>query len=140
MNKYIEAIFNQSLPLRDIENAKQIMLWAFLWAISLIAIKYSSQYEWYQDTGAVIATVLHSAIGIKLILKYKHFLKELEEMERKIQLDALALSTGATIVIFSSYSILADSGVLSPLSPSLLIITMCITYSIGLIVGRIRLA
>jgi hypothetical protein len=139
MKKILNAVFNQGLPERDIKNANQIMLWAFAWAATLVIISICSKYAWFSSALPItIAFVLHTGIGIGMILAYKRFLRELDEMERKIQLDALALSAGATVVAFSSYSILEKAGILPDLNPAYLIAFLALTYSAGLIIGRIR--
>ena len=73
-----------------------------------------------------------------MILAYKRFLKELDEMERKIQLDALALSIGVTLVAFGGVSILEKAGMVPELEASHLIVLIALTYMAGIIVGRIR--
>ena len=73
-----------------------------------------------------------------MVFAYKRFLTELDEMERKIQLDALALSVGITIISFSSYSILDKNGILPELNSAYLIALMALTYIVGIIAGRIR--
>ena len=77
-------------------------------------------------------------MGIGLIFAYRRFLKDLDEMERQIQLDALALSVGVTLAGFSSYSILDKAVVVPALDPAYLIVLMSFTYMAGLIIGRIR--
>ena len=73
-----------------------------------------------------------------MILAYKRFLKELDEMERKIQLDALALSVGVTVVVFGGYTILEKAEMVPDLEASSLIMLTALTYMVGIIVGRIR--
>ena len=139
MKKILHAVFNQGLPARDIKNANQVLLWMFAWVGSLGIVSFCSKYEWYSSTlPIIIAFVIHTGIGIGMILAYKRFLKELDELERKIQLGSLALSVGATVVGFTSYSILGKAGIVPELSPSYLIMLLFFTYGAGLIIGRIR--
>jgi hypothetical protein len=86
----------------------------------------------------IIGFVINTGIGIGLIFAYKRFLKDLDEMERQIQLESLALSVGVTLAGFSSYSILDKANILPSLHPSYLIVLMSLTYMAGLIIGRIR--
>lgn len=139
MSKLIDAIICKNLPARDIKNANRVNLWAIAWAASLAMIRFVSEYEWYSATLPVaVAFVLNSAIGVGMILAYKRFLKELDEMERKIQLDSLALSVGVTVVVFGGYSILDKAGMVPELRATNLIVLMALTYMVGIIVGRIR--
>ena len=105
MSKLLDAIFCKNLPRRDIKNANIVNLWAVAWALSLAGISFISKNDWYSATFPIaIALVVNVGIGVGMILAYKRFLKELDEMERKIQLDALALSVGVTLVVFGNFT------------------------------------
>ena len=124
MGKFEEAAARKGLPARDLRNASIANLWIFAWAISLVVISYLSKYDWY-SSNLIIATglMIHAGIGIGMILAFRHFLAEADELQRKIQLDALALSVGVTIVAFSSASLLAKAGFLPALDASGLRVT-----------------
>lgn len=139
MNKLKAAILCTNLPARDVKNANSVNLWALAWAGSLAVITLLSKFDWYSAALPItIAFVFSTGIGVGLILAYKRFLKELDEMERKIQFDALALSSGVTLVVFGGYSILDKAGVAPELEAAHLIMLMALTYIAGVIVGRIR--
>ena len=139
MNKIVDAIASKGLPARDIKNANRVNLWTFAWVLSLGAIIFLSDYEWYASAlPTTIGFLLHAGIGVGMILAFKRFLTVMDELERKIQLDALALSVGVTIVGFSSYSILDKVGVVPELSPAYLIMLMALTYMAGIIIGKVR--
>ena len=67
-------------------------------------------------------------------------LRTLDEMERKIQLDALALSVGLAMLTFSASSILQTADILPQLKAYVLLTIMAFSYSIGLVLGWLRLA
>ncbi len=139
MSKLKDAILCTKLPARDVKNANALNLWALVWVANLVIITFISKYEWYSAPLPItIAFALSIGIGIGMILAYKRFLKELDEMERKIQLDALALSVGVTLVAFGGYSILDKAAVVPELQASHLIMLIAITYIAGIIAGRIR--
>jgi len=139
MSKLTDAIFCKNLPARDLKNANRVNLWAIAWAASLAIISFISKYEWYSGTWPTfLACVFSSGIGVGMYLAYKRFLKELDELERKIQLDALASSVGVTLVVFGGYSILDKAGLTPELRASSLIALMALTYMAGIIVGRVR--
>ena len=84
-----------------------------------------------------IAIAIHVIVGIAMLLSYKHFLTELDEMERKVQLGALALAVGVAIISFSSYSILEEATTLPPLNTAYLIAVMALSYIVGIFKGRL---
>ena len=136
MGKFEEAAARKGLPARDLKNATIANSWIFAWATSLVVISYASKYDWY-SSGLIIATglLIHVAIGIGMILAFRHFLTEADELQRKVQLDALALSVGVTIVAFSSFSLLAKAGVLPEMDTTGLIVVMSFAYCAGLLIG-----
>jgi hypothetical protein len=139
MSKLIDAIACKGLPARDIRNANLVNLWALAWVVTLALTTFLSSYQWYSSTTpTMIGFVVHSGIGLGMFLAYKRFLRELDELERKIQLDALAGSVGVTVVGFSAYSILEKAGFLPDLKPSYLIMLIALTYIAGVIIGRVR--
>ena len=139
MNKLIDAITCKSLPARDIKNANIVNLWALIWAGTLILSTYLLEYDWFSTPLPTLSALsIHAGTGLALILAYKRFLKHLDELERKIQLEALALAVGLAIVGFSSYSILEKAAMVPDLKPSYLIVLLALTYCIGITAGRIR--
>jgi hypothetical protein len=139
MKKIINAIACKGLPARDLRNANIVNMWALAWAASLLLISFLSGYDWYSSTiPTMIGLVIHAGIGLAMFFAYKRFLKELDEMERKIQLDALASSVGVTVIGFSTYSILEKAGNMPVLEPHHLIVLIALTYMAGIIIGRIR--
>ena len=138
MSKIIDAILCKGLPARDIKNANRVNLLALVWVISLLISDFCSAYPWFTTPAVITAFFLHAAIGIYMVFSYRKFLKALDDLERKIQLDALALSVGVTIISFSSFSILSKAGMINTLEQSSLIMLMALSYMVGIIGGRIK--
>lgn len=139
MGKFLNAAANKGLPPRDIRNAMIANLWILAWAVSLVLISVLSDYDWYSSKLATtIGFLIHAGIGVGMILAFKHFLTEADELQRKILLDSLALSVGVTIVAFSSSSVLAKAGVLPELDATGLIVVMTAGYCAGILIGKRR--
>ena len=139
MGKFEQQAAAKGLVARDIKNAIIANLWIFGYAVSLGVISYLSTFEWYSSIWAtVVGLAIHLGIAVAMVLAFKRFLTEADELERKIQLDALATSVAAILVTFSSYSILQKSTEVPPLTPAYMIMVMAAAYCVGLIVGRRR--
>lgn len=136
--KIIEAICAKGLPKRDVKNANRVNLLTLFWALTLMISTFLSENE-LLNSGLAITLVfcIHTLIGIAMLTSYRHFLIQLDEMERKVQLNALALSVGIAIISFSSYSILENSAIVPPLNAAYLIVLIALTYIVGIIKGRI---
>ncbi|PCJ48657.1 MAG: hypothetical protein COA74_08080 [Gammaproteobacteria bacterium] len=140
MTNFEEECARKGLVARDIKNAIIVNFWILAWAVTLGAVSYLSDYQWYTASwwASSAGLLVHLSVGIGMILAFKRFVKEADDLERKIQLDALAISVGLTVVTFSSYSILEMSAVVPELTAAYLIVVMSMGYALGLIIGRIR--
>ena len=137
MNKFEQACIDKGLVPKDIKNANIANAWALAWALTLAGISYAADQSWYDSIAVIVAGfAIHLAIGIKLVFVFRKFIKEADELERKIQLDALAFSVGVVIVSFSSYSILEKSFQVPELTPSIMLVILSVAYMVGIIVGR----
>ncbi len=136
--KILDAICAKGLPKRDLKNANRVNLLALLWAATLMLSTYLTKGEQLNSVILAIVFSLHTLIGIAMLVSYRHFLIQLDEMERKVQLEALALSVGVTIISFSSYSIIENGAIVPPLNAAYLIALMALTYMVGIIKGRIN--
>ena len=141
MGAKLDAVLAKGLPDRDKRNANRVNLWAFGWMLSLMGNMIPTKIF---DQGAELLWAaifaVHVLCGVMLVLSYRRFLSQLDEMERKVQLEALALAVGFSILVYSAGSILASVGVLWKPDASIMLAVMSLTYMGGLIVGRIRLA
>ncbi|MCH8014377.1 MAG: hypothetical protein IH823_06250 [Candidatus Dadabacteria bacterium] len=96
-------------------------------------------YEWHSSALiSILAIVINAGIGIGMIVTYMRFLTELDELQRKIQLDSLALSMGIGLVGSFSYSLLVTAKFISDAEISDIILLMVLTYMVGIIVGQVR--
>ncbi len=144
MKKTLDAIFNMGLPARDIKNANYVNLWIFIWVVSMLGsiglIEIGREAQWSYFSALALSTIaLHTLIGVIMVFVYKRFLSALDEMERSVQLNALAATVGVVFVGFSSYSILEKAAFLPYLKFEYILMAMSLTYSLGLIIGRVRL-
>jgi hypothetical protein len=141
MGKLIGAILLKGLPTQDIKNANIVNLWVTLWAGSLlVAVLAQEIFSFNNLISTLIMATLNIICGLMMIQAYRHMLRTLDEMERKIQLDALALSVGVAMLTFSASGILQTADILPQLEASWLLTIMAFSYSIGLVLGRLRLA
>jgi xanthosine utilization system XapX-like protein len=70
---------------------------------------------------------------------FRQYLLGLDELQRKIELDAMALTLGVGMVVGVSYELLEDIKLIT-FEPEIshLIILMGLTFGIGIIVGNRR--
>ncbi len=141
MGSRLDAVLAKGLPKRDKKNANRVNLWALGWMFSLMANAILTKI-FDQGTSALwgVIFVAHVVAGVMLVLSYRRFLSELDEMERKVQLEAMALAVGLSLLVYSAGSILHSVDLLPAPDASIMLVVMSFSYMAGLIIGRIRLA
>ena len=73
-------------------------------------------------------------MGLAPLVAYLRFLRQADEMLRKIQFEGLAFGFGAGIVFSIGYELLASAGA-PALPPSATAAVMLVSWSIGQLVG-----
>jgi hypothetical protein len=116
------------------------MVWILVWAGSFVATSMAVKNDWIGGSILVGAIVLNAAIGVGMIITYMRFLKELDELQQRIQLNALALGMGIGLVGCFTYSLMLLSGFVG--GPDVQVVTMMMIggYVAGLLISRVRYA
>ncbi len=139
MKNVIDAICAKGLPRRDLLNANRVNLLALAWAASLMLASYLIKSQEVTSAAIIGALfLLHLSFSMGLLFSFRRFLRELDEMEKQIQLNALATSVGITIIGFSCYSIFEKSHYFPELKASYLVALMAVVYMIAIVVGRLK--
>ena len=122
------------------KNTKRLFFWGVVWVLATAGLAFGPKNLWSFNTWlTIIAVLIHIGIGLGMIRAFKQYLLGLDELQRKIQLDAMALSLGVGLVLGCSYEQLEDIKLI-PFQPEIphLIILMSLTYYIGIILGNRR--
>ena len=121
-------------------NTIRLGYWTAAWLLTLIFATFGPIFIWEDNPGlSFSAIVFNMVIGGGMIMANKHHLKGLDELHQKIQLEAMALSLGVSVVGGISYSLL-DTTNLIPMDAeiSFLVMLMGLTYMGGVIAGHRR--
>ncbi|MCF4100080.1 hypothetical protein L1I30_00230 [Gillisia sp. M10.2A] len=114
--------------------------WTLAWVLTMALASFGPKFLWDSNsTLSILAIILNLAIGIGMILANKRHLNSLDELQRKIQLEAMAISLGAAVVFGLSYSLLDTTNVITyDAEISHLVILIGITYLGGILIGNSR--
>lgn len=141
MGKITDAILIKGLPATDARNANKVNLWALLWAATLVASLTMQEMQIIQGAAMSVAIAsLNLAVGMILVISYRRMLISLDEMERRIQYNALASAVAASLLLYGVNSILSNVALTEELSSSQMIMILSLTYCVSLIAGRVRMA
>jgi predicted RNase H-related nuclease YkuK (DUF458 family) len=118
----------------------RLMKWTFLWVLTVAIATFGPRFLWPDNRiVTTIALLINIGTGVGMILANKHFLEQSDELSQKIQLEAMAVTLGATLVGGIAFSLM-DAANLIPWDAEIgfLIMFMGITYIISVVIGRIR--
>lgn len=125
---------------RDRRNARRANYWLFGWMLSFVGIIFAIRSEvlpeWWLTWLAIAASTV---LGFVAIMAFVRFLREADELLRKIQFEALALGFGAAMIANFTLS-LVERVREQPFEIGDLFMVMVIFYVIGVITGTRRYA
>ena len=118
---------------RTVRGAIRFVLWSLAWTGSMVLVDKAVLYGWYTESFySVIGIVVNALLGLVVVRTFLRHLGDMDEMQRKIQLDALALSMGVGFVGSFTYSLLTTTGFVTDTENSDIILLMAVTYMASL--------
>lgn len=99
----------------------------------------------WSEMGEVTLRVfgINVAIGVGMIIANKNHMQTLDELHKKVTLDAMAIALGVVLVVGGPYSLLDayglvgfDSGIAAPIAA--LYVLMSVTYMVSIALGLRR--
>ena len=92
----------------------KIMLgWTIAWVASLAFLTGGENSLWDNIIFTKIGLLINFAIGIGMIIANKNLFKTYDELQKKIQFEAMAITLGLTVVVGLTYEISFDFGVIN---------------------------
>jgi hypothetical protein len=121
-------------------NVKHLAYWTGGWGLTMALPAFGPKFLWDYNPGlSILAIVINAIIGVGMIQMHRKYANGLDEMHRKIFMEAKALALGVGVVGGLSYSMLDAANVISSDAEiGYLVMLMGVTYSIAFIVSSIR--
>ena len=120
------------------KNTLRLFFWTGAWVLATAGAAFGPRFLWdFNTLPTILGVLIHIGIGFGMIRAFKQYLLGLDELQRKIQLDAMALSLGIGLVLGCSYEMLEDIKLI-PFEPEIphLIILMSLTYVVAAVLGH----
>jgi len=121
-------------------NTKILAVWTLLWVGSMALATFGPKFIWNEN--AILTTVgvvVNALIGAGMILANVRHLNSLDELQKKIQMEAMGVALGVGVVGGLSYSLLDTTNLInSDAEISVVVILISITYFVTLVIGQIR--
>jgi hypothetical protein len=112
--------------------------WTTAWVLSMAVATFGPHFLWGDSRGITIAGIAANLlIGFGMIRAFRNHLRSLDELDQKIQLEALSFTLGVVLVVGLAYSNLDVSNIItSDAEISYLVILMSLTYMGAIAFGK----
>lgn len=131
---------NRSLSVQ--KATKNLAIWTMLWVSTMALSTFGPEFIWGKNlTLSVIAILINTLFGGLMIWANMKYIKVLDELQKKIQLDAMGIALGVGVVGGLSYSTLDITNVIpGDAEIGFLVILISVTYMAALFIGNKRYA
>lgn len=133
-NKHSETICTQ----HNNTHILNLALWTLAWVASTALLRFGAEYIWdYNAAYSIIVLITHLALGAAMIMVNVKHLANLDELQRKITMDAMGITLGVGLIAGIAYEQLEDIKLIT-FEPEInhLIMLMAFTYIISILIGN----
>ena len=121
------------------KNTLRLAYWTLAWLLTLALATFGPQFFWDDPLIAASVLVVNVGIGFGMIWANKLHLRGLDELQQKVQLDAMGLSLGVGLVLGIAYSTMDTTDLIDfDAEITHLVIVMGLTYLATTIVSMWR--
>jgi hypothetical protein len=122
------------------KNLKYLALWTFGWVSSMALVTFGPQFIWEgNQVITYLAFFLNLGLGIGMIIANRNHINGLDELDKKITFDAMAIALGVGVIGGLSFSIMDITNMIGfDAEISFLVILISITYLIAIVAGKLR--
>ena len=119
------------------KSTKNLIIWTLAWTGTLAILTFASNQLWDSLILTKIAFVINFAVGIGMIIANKNLINNFDELQRKIHMEAMAITLGLAVVVGISYEISFDFNIInSEPEGEYLIMFIGITYIISVLINN----
>ncbi|WP_026914574.1 hypothetical protein [Christiangramia portivictoriae] len=117
-----------------------LAIWTALWVASLALLVFGNIFLWEGNTTiTAVLLIINFLLGIGMIVANIKHLESLDELQRKIHLEAMGISLGIALVLGISYSTMDVTNLITfDAEISHLVIVIGISYFAGVVIGQYR--
>lgn len=122
------------------KNVRHLAYWTLGWIVTMAIASFGPKLLWdFNSIISVLLIFINTIIGVGMIVMNRKYINGLDEMHRKVNMDAMAIALGVGVVGGLSYSMLDVTNVIAfDAEIAFLVILISITYIIGIAVGYAR--
>jgi len=131
---------NQTADQRATRGAVSMAVWTIVWMTTLAVATFGPSFLWdSQPVASWIAVAANFVVGVGWVVAHARYLRGLDELQRKIQVDALAVALGAGLVAGFAYAAASIAGLIADdANIALFSVLVAVVYVIAIAVGNLR--
>ena len=121
-------------------NVIRLFRWNGAWAAATALMAFGPKFLWDKALGfTLLAVGLNLAVGVGMILANKNYLAELDELQRKVQLNSMGITLGVGLIAGVPFSVM-DAYHVIPFHAGIphLVILMALTFAVSNLYGTWR--
>ncbi len=124
----------------SIGSVARLAAWTLAWVVTLALARYGPVHLWDErEAASWLAIAVNVAVGVGLIGDHARYLQKLDELQRKIMIDAMAVTLGAALVAGCAYAAASEVDLIArEATIGALIMLMAVVYVAATIGGHLR--
>ena len=92
----------------------RLAIWTWTWVATLAVATFGPKFIWENSTlWTTLAICINLINGVLMILANRSLFNHYDELERKIHLESMGLTLGATVIVGLSYSLLDQTNLIT---------------------------
>ena len=121
-------------------NVLRLFCWSGAWGAATALMAFGPKFLWNKTlVFTLLAIGLDVAVGVGMILANKNYLAELDELQRKVQLNSMGITLGVAAVAGVPFSVMDAYHVISfHADIGYLLILMSLTFAVSNLYGTRR--
>lgn len=122
------------------KRVRKLALWTWTWMATMAIATFGPKFIWDDHVFlSIFSLLVNFTTGIIMILANRNLFNHFDELERKVHLEAMALTLGLSVVVGLSFSLLDQQNFIPfEAEISYLVMFMGITYLIASVVNSNR--
>lgn len=129
----------RSVDQRAFSDVVPIAAWTLIWLATLALARFGPDLWGTQPVVSWIAVALNVAVGVAWIVAHARYLRRVDDLQRKILVDAMAVALGVGLVSTFAYAAVSAAGLLEfEVNVGYFGSLMAVVYAIASIAGTVR--
>jgi hypothetical protein len=124
---------------RALRDVVPIALWTLIWLATLAVARFGPDWWGSQPVVSWIAVGVNIAAGAAWVIAHARWLRKVDELQRKILVESMAVALGVGLVGGFAYAAAHSAGLITlDAGVGLLATLMALVYAFASIVGHVR--